>query len=591
MFLDKEQVNSLILKLGLVTQEDFSLAKEEANALNLLSGEEKININNILVRKGYISEEELREIQGKVAGVGFVDLKNEEIEKDILLSIPEPIARKYNIIAFDRGHDFLKLAVLDLDVLDKINFLKKQVALKIKPYLTNRLSINQNLLKYQGILKDEYGFTIQKEFSAFQTLSEDFLEKLSREKILELARDKRINNIFELFLKNALLQKASNIHIEPHQDKTLIKYRIGGKLYSAMVLPKNASIILNLKIKVLLGIDSNKKLSNFSIGFDGQEIVFQVNKIKTLWGERIVLKVLFQGESGFSFESLGFHGRALDILYSEIDKKEKTILITGEENSGKTTTFYTFLDSVNDFNLAIGTIENSIGFQMSGVTQTVTNPEIGFGISQGIDKLEKQNLDVLGIDKIEDSKDFKYIFKPLWEDRFNFAVLETQESLGSEIIFKLKELEINPAVIVASLSTIISQKLVQELDSENRIEYFLSVEEIKRISKRKDVDMEKIMTALVEEGILDERKSWSEVVFFKYKKNKTLINQEQENRKKTLISQVFKISPVMKEMILNNSTKKELEEQASKEGMTTIAEETIFKAVQGIISVDEILIE
>ncbi|MBU1046571.1 Flp pilus assembly complex ATPase component TadA [Patescibacteria group bacterium] len=577
MFLDKEQVNSLILKLGLITQEDFDIAKEE-------SQERGLTINNILIRKGFISEDELREIQGKVSGVSFIDLKEKDVDEDVLLSIPEPVARKYNIIAFDRDRDTLKIAVLDLDILEEVDFLKKNVALKVIPYLTDQISINQNILKYQELLKKEYGSIIQKEFLGFQTISRDSLNELSREEFLEIARDKRINFVFELFLKHALLQKASNIHIEPQENKTLIKYRIGGKIYSAMVLPKNASLILDLKIRALAGISNNKKLNNLRVGFDGKEIVFQVNKIDSIWGERIVLNILFQGESGFSLESLGFHGRALDILYSEINKKEKTILITGGKNSGKSTTFYTLLDSLNDFNLAIGTVENSIGFYMNGVNQTMVNYNIGFGVSQAINKYEKQNLDILGVDRIEDSHDLKSLFKPLWVDRFNFAVLEFEEKSGAEIIFKLKNLEINPAIIAANLNIVISQKLITELVSGNKEEYYLSVAEIQKLSKRKDVDMEKVMDSLVEEGVLVNKKSWSEVPFFKSKNKK-----DQENDSKIMVSEVFKVSPTIKEMILNNSTKNELENQALKEGMMTLAEDTIFKAVQGLISIEEIL--
>ena len=477
MFLDKERVNSLILELGLISQADFDVAKKE-------SLEKDSDINNILIRKGFINEDELKEIQSKVANVEFVDLKNKQIEENILLTIPEPISRKYNIIPFERDEDILKIAVLDLSELDKITFLKKQVALKIIPYLTDQKSINQNLLRYQKLLRDEYGEIIQKEFLSFQTLSRKVLASFSRRELLELIRDKKLNNVFELFLKHALLQKTSNIHIEPQRDKTIIKYRIGGKLYSAMVLPKNASVILDLKIKAMLGLESNKKVDNFVIGFDGREIIFQVNKIPSLWGDRIVLNILRHGESGFSLEASGFHGKALDVLYSEIDKKDKTILITGKENSGKTTTFYTFLDTINNFDLAIGTIEDSIGFQMSGVNQSVVNNEIGFDISQGIEKSNKQNLDVLGVDKIEVLEDLKILFKASLIDRLNFAVLETQENSGIKIIFKLKKIGLNPITIATNLGVIISQKLISSLEGVQKEKYYLSVDEIKKISRK-----------------------------------------------------------------------------------------------------------
>jgi len=577
MFLDKERVNSLILELGLISQADFDVAKKE-------SSEKGLDINNILIRKGFINENELKEIQSKVANVEFVDLKNKQIEENILLTIPEPISRKYNIIPFERDEDILKIAVLDLSELDKITFLKKQVALKIIPYLTDQKSINQNLLRYQKLLRDEYGEIIQKEFLSFQTLSRKVLASFSRRELLELIRDKKLNNVFELFLKHALLQKTSNIHIEPQRDKTIIKYRIGGQLYPAMVLPKNASIILNLKIKAMLGLETNNQVDSFEIGFDGRGIIFQVNKIPSLWGDRIVLNILRHGESGFSLEASGFHGKALDVLYSEIDKKDKTILITGKENSGKTTTFYTFLDTINNFDLAIGTIEDSIGFQMSGVNQSVVNNEIGFDISQGIEKSNKQNLDVLGVDKIEVLEDLKILFKASLIDRLNFAVLETQENSGIKIIFKLKKIGLNPITIATNLGVIISQKLISSLEGVQKEKYYLSVDEIKKISRRSDINMEKVMEVLVKEGVLKEKMSWSKVYFYKEKNEKFI-----ESKEKVLVAEVFKINPIIKEMILNNSTEKEIMKQVSKEGMMSINEDILFKAVQGAVSIREIL--
>ncbi|MFH1402547.1 MAG: ATPase, T2SS/T4P/T4SS family [Patescibacteria group bacterium] len=583
MFIDKNKMVDLVLELGLVNRADFDLAYQEAREKNM-------EICDVLVRKGKLSAEELQDLQAKVLGVSFVDLQNKQIEEKILFSIPEPISRQYNIIAFDRDTKNLKVAVLSLDILDKIDFLKKQVALRIVPFLTDKISINNGLLRYQELLKKEYGDRLQKEFLSFQTISENSIKNLSREALLELARNKKINFVFELFLKYALSQNASNIHIEPQQDNVLIKYRIGGILYPAMVLSKNALVILALKIKAMAGMDmfnvsvDDNKRNSFQMGFDGREIDFQVHIIQSLWGERIVLNVLRGGDSGFSLDAVGFHGRALDVLYTELDKKKKMILIAGAEKSGKTTSFYTFLDLLKYSNASIATIENSIGFQMAGISQVVTNPDISFGIASGVKKLEKQNVDIIGVDELEDFKTVKSLFGNLDEDRFVFAVLETKEISSVNIVSKLMSMELSPASIAANLGVVILQKLVPKLSEICRIsaqEYYLSVTEIKRLSKVKKINLEKVMTALVEENILEKKMSWSQVKFYK----STAKNKSGE---KIMVSEVLKISPIIKELILNNSAVENLETQASEEGMLSLEEDMLFRAVQGFISIDEI---
>ena len=597
MFVDKNKIENLILELGLVGQDDFDLAEQEAKNLNIRSGKEKIETQQILLRRGIINEQELQNIQMKAMNVPFVDLSKQKIESNILTIIPEPIVRQYNVIAFAKDNKNLRIAILDLDNLEKIDFLRKIIGLKIVPYLTDRVSLNKAILQYQELLKNEYGAMIQKGFLSFQTLSEDSLKELSREAILELSRSKQINSVFELLIKHSLLQKVSNIHIEPQEDNVLIRYRIDGILYPAMILPKKSAIILALKIKTLAGMEVNainfSQDGRFQLGFDGKEIDFRVHIISSFWGERIVLNILQAGDSGFSLEAVGFYGRALDVLYSNLNNRKKMLLIAGSKQSGRTTTFYTILDLLKNPNLNIITIENLIGFQMTGISQIVIKPEIGFGILDGIEQLSKQDCDVIAVDEIGNlnlsgtTKGLSILSKVVDEEKFVSTVVETKMNSSAEIVFKLINTNrLNPALIINGLGVVILQKLIPKLSNKKQ-EYYLNVSEIKKISK--DVDLEKIMSVLVDENILTEKKAWSEIKFFKSIIERGSSPKEDAQNEQIMVSEVLKTSPAIKELMLKKATASEIGKQAEKEGMLTLKEDIIFRAVQGLVSIDYVL--
>ena len=604
MFIDKNKVADLILETGLINREDFDLARAEAD-------NKGVSVCDILVRQGKMSEDERRDVQMKVYGASFVNLRKRKIAKDILFIIPEPLARRYGVIAFERDEKNLKVAILNLDNLEKIDFLRKKAGLRIIPRLTDRASFSGALLRYQELLRDEYGAAIQKEFLSFQTISGESLAELPREKLLELARDKRINFVFELLLRHALTQGASNIHIEPRRDDTLIRYRIGGVLYPAMALPKNAAVILALKIKALSGLGRGAVLSKrkieedpleirpdgrFQLGFDGKGANFQARSVPSFWGERIVLNILREGDSGFSLENLGFHGRGLDVPRALMDKKEKLVLIAGKKQSGRTTTFYTFLDLLKSPGLSIATLEDSIGFQMLGISQTATNPEIGFNISNGVRRLAKQDIDVLAVDEIDNLNALSCSIDIANEDKFVFSVLETEENSTAKIIAKLGSAQLSSPSIAFGLGAVILQKLLPKLSARNRREHYLSVSEIKRLSKQ--ADLEKVMDALVEERVLAEKTPWSKMLFYKSVIEKdnppqadasSSAKATEDRQGKIMVSEVLKISPMIKELILKNETAEKIERQARQEGMLTLTEDMVFKAVQGLVSLDEIL--
>jgi len=583
MFLDKNKVEDLIIGLGLVDPSDFVLAEREAE-------QRGVKINQILLRRGLLNEQELQNIQMKVAGVSFVDLNQQIIDPDVLMIIPEPIARQYNVIAFAKDERNLKIALSDLENLDKIDFLRKKVGLRIVPYLTNRSSLNRVLLQYQELLKNEYGASLQKGLASFQTFSEELLKELSREAILELARSKQVSAIFELLMRHALVQKVSNLHIEPQEDNVSIKYRIQGELYPAMILPKKSAFVLALKIKALAGLKVDavglNQTGRFQLGFDGEEVDFRVEIIPAFWGERIVLNVLQTGDAGFSLEAVGFHGRSLDFLYNSLSHRKKMVLIAGSDQSGKTTTFYTLLDLLKNPHLSIATIENMIGFPMAGISQVVVKPEIGFDILAGIEQLSKQDCDVIAVDEINELNS-NYLIKGLLklsnlvnEDRFVSVALKTDLNSSVEIISKLVARDrVETALIIDSLDLVILQKLVPKLSNEKQ-EYYLNVSEIKKISR--EVDLGKIMLALIKEEFLAKECPWSEIKFFKS------VGENKLNDK-LMVGEVLKVSPAIKELIKEKATIDKIEKRAKDEGMLTIKEDLFFKAAQGLVSIEEVL--
>ena len=233
MYIEEKQLKDFVVDSGLVSKKDFYAAEKEA-----LAG--KTSISNVLVRAGKIKEEEMRRMQAYVLGIPFVDLKNQKIDFDILSLIPEPIARKHNIIAFKKSDEGLEVAMTDTDDLAAIDFVKKKVKLKILPRLTDDESVKRAILQYQKSLKAEFGDIIAKEALNLKTVSEDSGESVSESDLKKMAEELPVVRIVDTLLKHAILQNASDIHIEPQEKEVVVRYRIDGILHDTMMLPKNA---------------------------------------------------------------------------------------------------------------------------------------------------------------------------------------------------------------------------------------------------------------------------------------------------------------------------------------------------------------
>lgn len=579
MHIEDSQLKNFVLDSGLVTKADVEKAEKESHE----SGE---NIAKVLVRQGKLTEDDLRRMQAYILGIPFVDLKNEKLPFEVLSLIPEPIARNHNIIAFKKSDTALEVAMLDTEDLTAIDFIKKKVGLKILPRLTDADSMKSAILQYQKSLKAEFGDLIAEDVSALKNIPDsDSAVDLGEQDLKKLADDVPMIRIVDTLLKHAVLQNASDIHIEPQDQQLLVRYRIDGLLHDAMVLPKNMSASIAARIKVLSSLKLDEKRipqdGRFKIDLDGEKVSFRVSTLPTYYGEKIVMRLLRETVAGFTLESLHFHGEGLERIHKAMKATTGMILTTGPTGSGKTTTLYTVLDLLNTPDVNISTIEDPIEYQMKRVNQTQVRPEIGFSFSMGLRTLVRQDPDIIMVGEIRDNETASLAVNAALTGHLVVATLHTNSAAGA--IPRLIDMKVEPFLIVSTVNIVIAQRLVRRL-TDQKEKYFLTKPELETLGK--SVNLDKVLDALREEKIVGKSDKWDEIPFWRVKKD---ISQEEGFSGRVGIHEIMKVSPAVKEAILKSGTSDEIQEIAEKEGMLTMFEDGIFQAVKGNTTIEEVL--
>ncbi len=578
MFIEDSQLNKFILDSNLVSKADLDLAAKEAE-------EKGVRVGEILISSGKITEDNLRRMQAYVLGIPFVDLKNRKIPFETLSMIPEPVARTHNIVAFKKTDDSLEVAMLDVDDLSAIDFVKKKVNLRILPRLTDTESIKNIVVQYQKSLKAEFGDIIQKETAALKLVAEETgNKKVSEKELKSLAEDLPVVRIVDTLLKHSILQNASDIHIEPMEDQLLVRYRIDGLLHDAMVLPKNAEPSITARIKVLSNLKLDEKRlpqdGRFKIDMNNEKVSFRVSILPTYYGEKTVMRLLRENVSGFTLEYLTFHGEGLERIHHAAAQTTGLILTTGPTGSGKTTTLYTILDILNQPDVNISTIEDPVEYQMKRINQTQVNADIGFTFSSGLRTLVRQDPDIIMVGEIRDNETAALAINAALTGHLVLSTLHTNSAAGA--IPRLLDMKIEPFLLTSTINIIIAQRLVRKL-SETKEKYFMSKAEIAALEKI--VDLNRVFAALKAEKIVKDGDTWEKIPFWK-----PVSGKDDDGYKSRIgIHEVLKISLGIKDLIIKGGTTEEIENQAKKEGMLTMIEDGIFKAVQGGTTIEEVL--
>ncbi len=577
MHVSEDQLKKFIKDSGLVTLTEISRAEKKGR-------EKHTDLGEVLVSDGKISQDDLRRMEAYVLGIPFINLKNEKLDFAVLSLIPEPIARNHNIIAYRKRGGELEVAMLDTDDLPAIDFVKKKVGLKILPRLTDTESIKNSLIQYRKTLKAEFDDIIKKEASSIKWIQgEDGLE--SEKDLKKLAEDLPIVRIVDTLLSHAIIQGASDIHIEPEEEQVLVRYRIDGILRDAMFLPKEASPGVTARIKVLSNLKLDEKRlpqdGRFKINKEGEKVSFRVSTLPTYYGEKTVMRLLPEAASGFTLEGLGFHGEDLERIHFAMKQTTGMILATGPTGSGKTTTLYTMLDILNTPDVNISTVEDPIEYQMKRINQTQVKPEIGLTFGSGLRSLVRQDPDIIMVGEIRDRETVGLAINAALTGHLVLSTLHTNSAAGA--IPRLIDMGAESFLLVSTINIIIAQRLIRRL-TDSKEKYLLSPAERKALSA--SVDLDRVLKFLKAEKIVGEKDTWESIPFYRPKKAGESVDGYAGRMG---IHEVLTMGRAIKELVMKRGTSDEIEAQAKKEGMLTMIEDGIFKAAQGVTSIEEVL--
>ncbi len=577
MIIEPQQLKAFLIDAKLITEEKFEECQRKAK-------ESKKSIDEILISEGIVTQDQLIKLKAYILGIPFVNLEKEIVDPEVLKIIPEPIAKTHNIVAFRKRGKDLEVAMLDPEDLKILEFLKKTTDLKILPRLTTLESIKNLLRQYQKTLSAEFGELIKKEAEGIKTIEEEevFKEKTELEKI---AKELPIIRIVDVLIKHAILERASDIHIEPMEKEVLVRYRIDGILRDAMTLPKTTApgIVARIKILANLKLDEHRipQDGRFKVETDEYKYAIRVSVLPVYDGEKVVMRLLPESAKAFTLEELGLRGKALKDVEINLKRPTGMILVTGPTGSGKTTTLYSMISILNTEAVNISTIEDPIEYRIPRVNQTQVNPKVGLTFASGLRALLRQDPDIIMVGEIRDTETASLAINAALTGHLVLSTLHTNSAAGA--IPRLIDMKVEPFLISSTLNLIIAQRLVRKLYGEKE-KYFLTPAQLDNIAKYCNPD--RILEILVEEKLAKPNQSLTKVPFFRPVPQKECPDGY---KGRIGIFEVLPVTPKIKELIVKEATSDEIQIAAQKEGMRTMVEDGFVKAAQGITSIEEVL--
>jgi len=581
------------------------LSKEQLDTLYEQEKTEKKPLQDLVISDNFLTETELTRLYAKEVDVPMVELKPQDIKKDLLKLLPERIARQYDAVIFDVDEDNNRyLAIADPDDIQAINFLQKQLGNNLKIYVAPVSQIRAALDNYRSNIAGE----LTKVITTDEITYEDEGDQIDDN---DLAEDSPIAQTVNLIIEYGIKNGASDIHIEPREKYIVVRYRIDGMLREANKLPKKAQSALVSRIKILanLKIDEHRAPQDgrFKINIGSEIYALRVSTLPIVDGEKVVMRILNESVKASTLEGLGFWGEALKIVKTAMVQPYGMVLVTGPTGSGKSTTLFSVLSILNTPNVNISTVEDPVEYRIIGVNQTQVNPIAGMTFANGLRSLLRQDPNIIMVGEIRDTETADLAVQAALTGHLVFSTLHTSDA--ATCLPRLQEMGVEPFLIASTVKAVIGQRLVRRLCNYCREEYAPDEAVISRIKAsfafNNQTDFEvinKLEADALNDGVgvensINDKFSIKELSsnpktitrLFKVHENGCDKCNRTGYKGRIGIYEVMNNDATIQKSILSNTTSEELEKLAINNGMLSMHIDGFIKALRGQTTLEEVM--
>ncbi|MFD2446230.1 GspE/PulE family protein [Bacillus sp. CGMCC 1.16607] len=469
----RKRLGDLLVESSLISEEQLQSALKEKRA------DQKIG--DALLEKGFITEQQLIEVLEFQLGIPHISLYRYPFDTSLFTLIPKDVARRNYLIPLRKEGEKLFVAMADPMDFYMIDDLRLSTGFHIETAIATKDDIIKAINKYYEV---DSGF-------------EEFLGEIppavpvAEEKVAE--QDSPIVRLVNQLLINAIAQKASDIHIDPQESKIIVRYRVDGILRVERILPKNLQSVLTARIKILANLDITEyripQDGRMKVRLDLHPVDLRVSVVPTVFGEKMVMRILDLSNALNDIEKIGFNKLNLKRFVSMLEKPTGMVLITGPTGSGKSSTLYAGLNKLNNDEVNIVTIEDPVEFQIEGINQIQVNPNVGMTFAKGLRSILRQDPNIIMVGEIRDKETVEVAIRASLTGHLVLSTLHTNDSIGT--ITRLLDMGVEPFLVASSITGIVAQRLVRKVCRDCKREQVPTKMELEIFEKR-GINIDKI---------------------------------------------------------------------------------------------------
>ncbi len=554
--------------LGQILLDEKTVTREQLDKAIQTQHRSGGHLGRILVEQGALNEQQLAKVLAIQWGLPYVELGSLEIDPEVVKMVPQHLAHRHKVLAIEKTRKKLKLAIADPLNVVAFDDVRLVTGLELEPVVASEEDIMAAIGRHYtgGIDLEE---AMRQAVTEDLEIPEDKSEDLSVEKLRTLTEEAPVVRLVNLIIGQSIGDGSSDIHIEPHRRSVQVRYRIDGLLHDVMTPPKALQAAIVSRIKIMANLDiAERRLpqdGRIHVAIENKEYDLRVSTLPTIFGEKVVMRILDQSSTRLGLHKLGFTPAMLEVWEAMASKPYGMILVSGPTGSGKTTTLYSTLHKINTTDKNIMTVEDPVEYQLPRVNQVQVNPKAGLTFANGLRSFLRQDPDIIMVGEIRDKETAEIAIQASLTGHLVLSTIHTNDAPSATT--RLVDMGVEPFLISSSVIGVLAQRLARTICAHCKEAYTPPVEALHRLGLKP------------EQG--------EEIVFYRGKGCDRCKGSGYKGR--LGIFELMPLSEPIRDLVLKGGSAAQVRDQAVAEGMKTMADDGILKVLEGVTTIDELL--